>query len=78
MSSDCRVESAHSSKKTPGMDRAKREIERERAQALESIRREAVELSIAAASHLLGRKVDADEDRRVVREFLDRAERAEA
>lgn len=60
------------------VDRAKRDIEREREQALESIRREAVELSIAAASHLLGRKVDADEDRRVVREFLDRAERAEA
>lgn len=60
------------------VDRAKREIEREREQALESIRREAVELSIAAASHLLGRKVDTDEDRRVVREFLDRAERADA
>ena len=55
------------------VDRAKREIEREREQALESIRREAVELSVAAAAHLLGRKVDAQEDRRIVQEYLDRA-----
>jgi F-type H+-transporting ATPase subunit b len=60
------------------VDRAKRDIEREREQALESIRREAVELSIAAASHLLGKKVDAAEDRRVVEQFLDRAEGADA
>jgi F-type H+-transporting ATPase subunit b len=55
------------------VERAKREIEREREQALESIRREAVELSVAAAAHLLGRKMDAQEDRRVVQEYLDRA-----
>jgi F-type H+-transporting ATPase subunit b len=60
------------------VDRAKREIEREREQALESIRREAVELSISAASHLLGKRVDAEEDRRVVQEFLDRAKSVEA
>lgn len=56
------------------VERAKREIEREREQALESIRREAVELSMAAAAHLLGRKVDGAEDRRLVKEYLDRAE----
>lgn len=55
------------------VERAKQEIEREREQALESLRREAVELSIAAASHLVGRRMDAAEDRRVVQEFLDRA-----
>lgn len=60
------------------VNRAKRDIEREREQALESIRREAVELSIAAASHLLGKKVDAAEDRRVVERFLDRAGGADA
>ncbi|MEJ2502406.1 MAG: F0F1 ATP synthase subunit B [Gemmatimonadota bacterium] len=54
------------------VERAKREIEREREQALESIRREAVDLSVAAAAHLLGRKVDAKEDRRLVQEYLDR------
>jgi F-type H+-transporting ATPase subunit b len=55
------------------VDRAKQEIRREREQALESLRREAVEISMAAAAHLVGRKMDAEEDRRVVREFLDRA-----
>jgi F-type H+-transporting ATPase subunit b len=56
------------------VERAKQEIEREREQAIESLRRETVELSIAAASHLVSRRMDADEDRRVVREFLDRTE----
>lgn len=56
------------------VDRAKQEIEREREQALEALRRQTVELSIAAASHLVSRRMDADEDRRVVREFLERAE----
>ena len=56
------------------VDRAKREIEREREQAVESIRREAVELSIAAASRLVGRTLDGDEDRRLVSEFLEKAD----
>jgi F-type H+-transporting ATPase subunit b len=56
------------------LERAKRDIERERDQAVESVRREAVEIAMAAASHLLHRRVDADEDRRLVREFLDRSE----
>lgn len=60
------------------VDRAKREIEREREQALESIRREAVELTMAATSRLLGKKVDAEEDRRLVQEYLDRAGSVEA
>ena len=60
------------------VDRAKRDIEREREQALESIRREAVELSIAAASHLVGRRLDAEEDRRLVTDFLGTAGKAGA
>nr|NIQ59163.1 F0F1 ATP synthase subunit B [Gemmatimonadota bacterium]NIW36661.1 F0F1 ATP synthase subunit B [Gemmatimonadota bacterium]NIY12406.1 F0F1 ATP synthase subunit B [Gemmatimonadota bacterium] len=56
------------------VERAKRDIEREREQALESIRREAVEISLAAASHLLSRNVDAEEDRRLVRDYLGLAE----
>ncbi len=55
------------------VERAKQEIEREREQALESLRRETVELSIAAAAQLVGRRMDAAEDRRVVQDFLDRA-----
>lgn len=50
--------------------RAKREIEDERARAIESLRREAVDLAIAAASKLVEKKVDAQEDRRIITEFL--------
>jgi F-type H+-transporting ATPase subunit b len=56
------------------VERAKRDIEREREQAVESVRREAVEMAMAAASQLLQRRVDADEDRRLVREFLDQTQ----
>ncbi len=56
------------------LERAKRDIEREREQAVESLREEAVEITIAATSNLLHRRVDSEEDRRLVREFLDRTE----
>ena len=56
------------------IDKARREIERERDQAIESVRREAVELSIAAAAQLLGKRLDTAEDRRLVTEYLDRAQ----
>jgi F-type H+-transporting ATPase subunit b len=54
--------------------RAKDEIEREREKALESVRREAVDLAIAAASKLLEKRLSGDEDRRLVTEYLSRAE----
>ncbi|HEY0671765.1 MAG TPA: F0F1 ATP synthase subunit B [Longimicrobiales bacterium] len=50
--------------------RARREIDDERARAIESLRREAVDLAIAAASKLVEKRVDAQEDRRIVTEFL--------
>jgi F-type H+-transporting ATPase subunit b len=56
------------------LERGKRDLVREREQAVESLRREAVEIIIAATSHLLNRRVDDEEDRRLVREFLDRTE----
>ncbi|HSH45643.1 MAG TPA: F0F1 ATP synthase subunit B [Longimicrobiales bacterium] len=56
------------------VDRAKREIVREREQAVEAIRQEAVELSIAAASHLVGQKLGSDDDRRLVTDYLDRVQ----
>ena len=55
------------------VEKARREIEREREQAVEAIRREAVDLSIAAAAHLVGKRLDAAEDRRLVTDYLDRA-----
>lgn len=56
------------------VERAKQDIEREREQAVESVRREAVEVALAATTRLLHRRVDTDEDRRLVREFLDQAD----
>jgi F-type H+-transporting ATPase subunit b len=56
------------------VQRAKREIEREREQAVETVRRHAVEMALAAATKLLHRRVDEEEDRRLVEEFLDRTE----
>jgi F-type H+-transporting ATPase subunit b len=54
------------------LERAKRDIEREREQAIESIRREAVDIVMAATSNLLHQRVDAEEDRKLVRDFLER------
>jgi F-type H+-transporting ATPase subunit b len=58
--------------------RARAEIEAERARALESVRREAVDLALAAASKLVEQRLDADSDRRLVTQFLDRAGAAES
>lgn len=59
--------------KTEGDDligRAKSEIEAERQKAIDSLRREAVDLAMAAASKLIEKKMDSQEDRRIVTEFL--------
>lgn len=57
--------------------RAKSEIEAERAKAIDSLRREAVELAIAAAAKLVDRKLNTDEDRRIVTEFLASVDRGQ-
>ena len=54
--------------------RAKREIEDERVRAVDSLRREAVDLAVAAASKLVEKKLDSQEDRRIVTEFLSHVE----
>jgi F-type H+-transporting ATPase subunit b len=56
------------------LTRAKQEIEREREHAVESVRHEAVELAIAAAGKLMEKKLGAEDDRRLVSEFLGRAQ----
>lgn len=53
--------------------RARQEIEREREKAVEAVRREAVELSLSAAAKLVGERLDAEGDRRIVRRFLEEA-----
>jgi F-type H+-transporting ATPase subunit b len=58
------------------IERAKHEIDRQRVQAIDSLRREAAELAIAAASRLLGQRLDTAEDRRLVTDYLRRIESA--
>jgi len=56
------------------LDRARREIAAEKEKALASLRREAVDLSLAAAAKLVGERMDSDTDRRLVTEYLDSVE----
>jgi F-type H+-transporting ATPase subunit b len=52
------------------LERARREIALERDRAVAELRREAVELSIAAATKVIGRNLDSEADRRLVQEYL--------
>lgn len=52
------------------LEQARDEIGRERDQALEVLRRETVDLSIAAATRVLNREVDSSENRRLVEEYM--------
>jgi len=54
--------------------RARREIGLEKDKALGELRREAVELSIAAASKVIERNLDNETDRRLVQDYLDHLE----
>jgi F-type H+-transporting ATPase subunit b len=50
--------------------RARREIGAERERAVAELRREAVDLSLAAASRLIEKRLDGDTDRKLVLEYL--------
>jgi F-type H+-transporting ATPase subunit b len=50
--------------------RARREITAEKDKALTDVRREAVELSLAAAAKLIGKRLDTTADRAIVEEYL--------
>jgi F-type H+-transporting ATPase subunit b len=52
------------------VERARREIERERDAALEMLRRESVELALAAASRLMQENLDQPKDRALVERYL--------
>ena len=52
------------------LQRARREIGEERDRAVADLRREAVDLSIAAASKLIGERLGTDTDRKIVTEYL--------
>lgn len=49
---------------------ARREMEREREKLRDEIRREAVEVSIAAAERLLRSRMDTEDNRKLVREYV--------
>lgn len=50
---------------------ARREIERERDAAVDAVRREAVDVAMAAASRLLGERIDGERDRKLVMDYID-------
>lgn len=50
--------------------RARSEIEREKEAAVDALRRESVDLALAAASKLLHQKLDAEQDRKLVTDYV--------
>ena len=56
------------------LDRARRDIAAERDKALAELRREAVELALAAASKVVGQRLDTEADRKIVLDYLARVE----
>ncbi len=53
------------------IERAKREIDREKDAALDQIRKESVDLALAAAAQLIHEKLDPEKDRKLVVGYLD-------
>ena len=53
------------------LTRAKAEIEREKDAAVDALREQAVDLALAAASKLLREKVDSEQDRKLVMDYVD-------
>jgi F-type H+-transporting ATPase subunit b len=59
------------------LNRARKDIEGETEKAIQALRREAVDLSIAAASRVIEANLDTDANRKLVTEFLDSIGKAE-
>jgi F-type H+-transporting ATPase subunit b len=53
------------------LNRARKDIDAEKDKAIQALRREAVELSIAAASRVIESNLDTDANRKLVADFLD-------
>lgn len=64
------MEAASARERTERMERAEREIAAAREAALDSVRREAATIAMAAAEKLVRRSLDTEDNRRLVREFL--------
>lgn len=52
------------------LERARKEIETEKAKAIDELRREAVDIALAGAGKLIGQKLDSDADRKLVAQYL--------
>ena len=52
------------------LERARAEIQREKDAAVDALRRESVELALAAASKLLHAKLDGEQDKKLVMEYV--------
>lgn len=52
------------------LERARKEIETEKAKAIDELRREAVDLALAGAGKVIGQRLDADADRKLVEQYL--------
>jgi len=50
--------------------RARRQIEEEKTKAIEAIRAQTVDLVLAAATHLLGKTLDEESHRKIVKEYI--------
>jgi F-type H+-transporting ATPase subunit b len=59
------------------LNRARKDIDAEKEKAILALRREAVELSIAAASRVIEANLDTESNRRLVTEFLEGLAKAE-
>jgi F-type H+-transporting ATPase subunit b len=59
------------------LNRARKDIETEKEKAIQELRREAVELSIAAASRVIEANLDNEANRKLVTEFLESLGKAE-
>ena len=59
------------------LERARRDIATEREMALDSVRRDAVTIAMAAAEKLVRRSLDTEDNRRLVREYLGQLEPAQ-
>lgn len=61
---------AAEAEKSDILERARREMDRERQRVLEQLRAETVDISLAAAERLIKARLDSEGDRRLVREYI--------
>ena len=54
---------------------AQQEIQRERAQAVEKLKGEVIALSVAAAEKIVSKKIDANENEVLIKEFIDQLDK---